>query len=136
MTQSSNPPARRHRYVRITAAAVGAAALATSFVSAAAAATAASGPAPFRSHVVKAGGGTVRLHRIGTVNLRALARADARRQQKAETAPATTHPRMTPLGLPANARAAGHPASRRNIPGTALKTAFAGNVPGEHGFDG
>ncbi len=136
MTQSSKQPTHRRRSVRIATAAIGAAALAGAFVSAATAATAANRPAPSRSHLVKAGGGKVTLHRIGTVNLRALARADARRHLKAATAPAGTHLKMAPLGRPANAKKATHAASRRNVPGTAVRKALSGNVPGAHGFDG
>ncbi len=84
---------------------------------------------------MKAAGGTVTLHRLGTVNLRTLARADARRHFKPATAPARGHLRMAPLGRPANAKAAAS-ASPRNVPGTAVRTAFAGNVRGARGFDG
>lgn len=88
--------------------------------------------------MVHARGGKVTLRRLGTVNLRTLARADARRAHAAATAPTAKDRKMVPLGRPANAKTAGRTANAMagHVPGAALRKSFAGNVPGEHGFDG
>jgi hypothetical protein len=85
-----------------------------------------------------AGRGAVLLHRIGTVNLRALARADARRAQADTAPPASGHGTVIPLRLPPNAKALSRAAraNQRTIPASGVTTTFAGNVTGEHGFDG
>ena len=127
---------RRGRWSgRAAAATVGAFALAGALATTAPAALASSSAhaQAQSSRIVKAGGGHVRLHRIGTVNLRALARADARRS-KAAASPSATHMRMAPLGLPRNAGAARNAA--RQVSAAALTRKVAGNVPGARGFDG
>ncbi len=127
---------RRSRWSgRAAAATVGAFALAGALATTAPAALASSSAhaQAQSSRIVKAGGGHVRLHRIGTVNLRALARADARRS-KAAASPSATHMRMAPLGLPRNAGAARNAA--RQVSAAALTRKVAGNVPGARGFDG
>jgi hypothetical protein len=84
------------------------------------------------SHIVSAGGGTVALHRVGTVNLGALARADARLQASQAISQTARHLHVTPLRLPPGAvgvKGAG-------VPGGTVTTKWAGNVRGAHGFDG
>ena len=137
MTKLSRPSTRRW-LGRAATAAVGAVALATAIATAApdASATVAAHASP-ASHIVKAGGGRIRLHRIGTVNLRALARADASRERSASAKPSSSHTRVAPLrrlhvfthGSKASAQHAGLTAAR-------LTNRFAGNVRGERGFDG
>ena len=74
------------------------------------------------------------LHRGKTVNLRALAQADARKGRKA--APNTAgRGHETPLGLPPSARNASKAAAKAAA--AASLTGFTNsNVAGEHGFDG
>jgi hypothetical protein len=76
----------------------------------------------------------VTLHRGKTVNLRALAQADARKGRKA--APNTAgRGHETPLGLPPSARNASKAAAKAAA--AASLTGFTNsNVAGEHGFDG
>ena len=84
------------------------------------------------SHIVSSGGATVALHRVGTVILGALARADARRQARPAIPQAARHFHVTPLRLPPGAvgvKGAG-------VPGGTVTTKLAGNVRGAHGFDG
>ncbi len=137
MTKQSYPLARWGWLTRAITAVIGAGALAAAFVPAATAAPAApaarNAPA---SHIVKARGGKITLHRIGTVNLRTLARADARRL--ANAAPATTpaHAKVAPLRLPPGAAKASSKAAGRLVPAARVLTRFAGNVKGAHGFDG
>ena len=122
--------------VRAATAAVGAFALAGALATSGPAASAATtGTASQPSRVVKAAGGHFRLHRIGTVNLRALARADARRQGHASHAPASGAGRMAPLGQPPVAAGSGN-APNRAPSAAGLLTKIGGNVSGEHGFDG
>src|SRR5579859_4743292 len=73
-TQHTSAP--RHRRLRAVACIAGAVALTSAVVPAAAAA--AHQPAG-TSQVMHVTGGQVALHRVGTVNLQALARADARK---------------------------------------------------------
>jgi hypothetical protein len=95
------------------------------------------------SHVVGTTGGTVALHKIGTVSIRALAAADRARSSNGPNAPSapSAHPtRETPLRLPpyaghtANSAAAN--ASRQSARNAATLRGFTGNVPGARGFDG
>jgi hypothetical protein len=135
VTESQHTPAARHRGYRVLSCIVGALALAA-YALPAAAATA--HPAAGMSQVVRATGGRIALHRVGTVNLRALAKADASRAKSAapNAANAGTKHRVTPLGLPPwVAKAAAR--------GSAVKAAAGGltgftntNVAGEQGFDG
>ncbi len=134
MTKQSCRFVHRRWVTRTITAVISASALAVAFVPGATAATAATHtPA---SHIVKAGGGKITLHRIGTVNLRALARADARRMKSASPAKTPAHGKMTPLRLPPAAASAGSKASSRAVPAGRASTKFAGNVKGAHGFDG
>jgi len=137
MTLRSKSFTRRRWLIRALTAAVGAGALAAAFVPAATVATAAAAtPRPAsHSHVVKAGGGTVTLRRIGTVNLRALARADARRRLKAAGGSSATHFRAAPLRL-ANRKLGATSANHRMVRSGHVLAKWSGNVKGEHGFDG
>jgi hypothetical protein len=82
------------------------------------------------SQVIHAAGGQVVLHRVGTVNLGALARADAR---KAGSSVAKSAARV-PLGPPPNAHKARRPAPA--VGHDSLTGFSGGQVAGERGFDG
>jgi hypothetical protein len=83
------------------------------------------------SHAAGITGGRMTLHRVGTADLRALARADARRAK----APSVSKHRITPLGLPPWAAKAHGPAT--HVASGGRLTGFApGSVAGAHAFDG
>jgi hypothetical protein len=135
MTKRSYPFTHRGWLTRSLMAAIGAGALVAAFVPAATTASAASQATI--PHIVKAGGGKVTLHRHGTVNLAALAKKDAAARKKAagQKVASTPKGRETPLRLipgmkSASAKVKGH------ISGANVTSWFAGNVKGEHGFDG
>jgi len=86
------------------------------------------------SHPAQATVRTTTLHRLGTVNLRALAKADASRH--AANTPAGTKARQIPLRLPPYSSGSGAAAVRRAVALSGALTGFSGNVSGEHGFDG
>lgn len=141
MTKRSFPSARRRWSGRAVTATLGAAALAAALAplatsGSASAATAAS--AAVTSHKVAATGGSFRLHRIGTVNVQALAKADAARMRKAASkSSSTTVKHVVPLRLPHGTGASAsairqHAVSIR----AAVMMRFFGNVRGAHGFDG
>lgn len=129
MTDPQYMRARGHRRFRVLACAAGAVALVSVAVPAAAAAA---HTGAGTSHAAGATAGRMTLHRVGTVDLRALARADARR---AKSAPSVSKHRTTPLGLPPWAAKAHGPATR--VASAGRLTGFAGgNVAGAHAFDG
>ncbi len=132
MTKMSRPLTRRW-LGRAATAAVGAVALATAVATAPAASATTTAQASSTSHIVKAGGGSFRLHRIGTVNLLALARADARRGHAAKLS--SSHLKMVPLRTP-HAFAHSGKARHAGPAATSLANRFVGNVRGESGFDG
>src|SRR5262249_70756 len=80
-------------------------------------------------------GTAVKITRVGTVNLSALSKATAAGPHP-RTRPGTPHavPRLLPSSVKRNAKAALR--LRALMPRAALKTSFAGNVPGEIGFNG
>ena len=120
---------------RVLASAVGAVALALAAFGTAAASAA--HPAVSHSHVVKASGGRVTMHRLGTVNLRRLAAADARSRSRAAAVPTRPTGRATPLRLAPNARRGANARTAEHSAAAASLTGFTGkNVAGEHGFDG
>ncbi len=133
MTKRSYPFTHRGWLSRALVAAVGAGALVAAFVPAATTASAAVQAS--KPHIVKAGGGTVTMHRLGTVNLIALAKKDAGRKAKA-AATAQAKGKETPLRVPASEVKAGAKASSRAVSGARVTAKFAGNVKGAHGFDG
>jgi hypothetical protein len=119
---------RSHRRSRLLGCVVGAAALAAAIAPAAAArADTAVSTMPAASTA----GSPVLLHKVGTVDLSALAKADAGRS--AAASPSARH-RLIPLGLPPADRAA--KATRLAATAGALTGFGSGNVTGEHGFDG
>jgi hypothetical protein len=106
-------------------------------IAAAAPATAATAhSAAATSRAAVATGGQTALHRVGTVNLQAVAQADAKKAKSA-AANAASAGRTAPLGLPPSAGHAAAHASAATAAAAGHLTGFAsGNVPGEHGFDG
>lgn len=124
------------RWFGLATAGLGALALAAAFAPAATAAPASAASVRPASHVVHAGGGPIALHKVGTVNLLAVARADAKRKL-APAASSTGHPHVAPLGLPPSAAIkAGKASAARAVSAGSLMNKFAGNVKGAHGFDG
>src|ERR1019366_458657 len=119
---------RRSAFLGVVAAGGLAAALAAPPAALASPMTAAS------SHPAQATVRTTTLHRLGTVNLRALAKADASRH--AANAAAGTKARQIPLRLPPYSSGSGAAAVRRAVALSGALTGFSGNVSGEHGFDG
>jgi hypothetical protein len=108
--------------------------IALAFISAAAGA-AASGPrAVVPPKVTRAT--AVKLTRVGTVNLSALSKAAAARASAGATRIGTPH--AVPLLLPSSVKRNASAALRQSglMPRAALTTSFAGNVPGEIGFNG
>ncbi|HUZ84228.1 MAG TPA: hypothetical protein VMU66_06005, partial [Gaiellales bacterium] len=82
--------------------------------------------------MVAATGGAVTMHRVATVNLKAVAAANARRAlANAQASTGADH--AAPLRRLHTSAAAAQSAAV--VAPTALST-FAGNVLGEHGFDG
>ena len=134
MTQSSALPSGRRRWLgRAVTAGIGAVALAAAFAPVAASAA----PAAATTHAAAVRGGHFKLHRIGTVNLRALAKADAAHRNAAAATKNTTHMRAVPLRLPHGTFAGNAKAARQHaISAGAMTTSFAGNVRGARGFDG
>lgn len=118
---------------RALVAVIGAGALAAALVSAAAPAAASGSHAAVPRKVITAK--TVPLTRVGTVNLSALSKAAAARPRAAAPI-GTAHaaPRLLPSSVQQNAKAALR--LRSLMPRAALTTKFAGNVPGEVGFNG
>jgi hypothetical protein len=127
---------------RTLMAAVGAGALVAAIVPAATAASAAT-KAPKASHVVKAPGGTVTLHRLGSVNLIALAKKDAasRKAHLGKKIVIAPKGKETPLRLPPGLLKLGGPKARakaisKGVSSAHVSAKFEGNVTGAHGFDG
>lgn len=114
-------------------AVIGAGTLAAALVSAAAPAAASGSHAAVRQKVITAK--TAPLTRLRTVNLSALSKAAAARSRAAGGI-GTAHamPRLLPSSVKRNASAA--PQLGALMPHAALTTKFAGNVPGEMGFNG
>ena len=135
MGESQHTAAARHRGYRVLSCIVGALALAAYAVPAAAATA---HPAAGTSQVARATGGRIALHRVGTVNLRALAKANASRAKSAapSAANAATKHRVTPLGLPPWVAKAAARASAVKAAAGGLTGFTDTNVAGEHGFDG
>lgn len=128
MVEPQHEPVRRHRRSRLLGYVAGAAVLAAAIVPAAAAMA---NTTVSTSSTVSTAGSPVALHRVGTVDLSALAKADA---NKPAASSASAHARVTPLGLPPAARSA---KAAAQAPTAGALTGFtSGNVTGEHGFDG
>jgi hypothetical protein len=121
------------RRSRALVAVIGTGALAAALVSATAAAAASGSHAAVPRKVITAK--TVRLTRVRTVNLSALSKAAAARPRAAIRI-GTPHvvPRLLPRSVSRNASAALR--LRARMPRAALTRKFAGNVPGEIGFNG
>lgn len=133
---------QRHRRwsLRALASAVSAAAL--GIAPALTAAPASAAPAS-SSHVVRTTGGTVVLHKAGTVSLRALAAANRARSSSPSNSPAaqgTRAAREAPLRPPPYAARAANSAavraSRASARSATTLRGFTGNVKGARGFDG
>lgn len=132
MTKPSHSFARRRWLNRTLTAAIGVGALTVALVPAATAASAAT-QGRASAQTIKVSTGKIALRRLGTVNLEALAKADAHRNAASTTAPKPG--KVTPLRLPPNA-ALGPKAASRALGTAGVTTKFVGNVTGEHGFDG
>ncbi len=87
------------------------------------------------SHIVRAPGGTIKLSKLGTVNLRQMAARDAHRSAHASSS-ANSKIKQAPLGLSPYMRR--HAAAPRVLMPAAnpLTNVVNSNVPGAHGFDG
>jgi hypothetical protein len=117
------------RWVIALASVAGSAALAVAAVPAASAATsarAAGGPAVHAS--------TTSIHKVGTINLGALAAADAK---KPAASTATAH-QVVPIHMLPSAKTASHASSvsAPALTSPSLTSITNSNVTGEHGFDG
>ncbi len=120
----------RGRWVIALASVAGSAALAVAAVPAASAATAAHASGAPKVHVSQVTG----IHKVGTVNLGALAAADAK---KPAASIATAH-QVAPIRMLPSAKTASH-ASSVSAPGLnspSLTSITNTNVGSEHGFDG
>ncbi len=86
--------------------------------------------------MVKFGGGTIALKKMGTVNLRALAAKDARLRARSHGTSVRPKPTMLPLRLvPGAAKHAAAPRSMR-VGNSHILPITNMNVAGQHGFDG
>ena len=136
---SERVPRRRGTWSRrAVLGTIGAGALAVSIAlpTAASAAASTSARAHATSHVVKVGGGTIALKKLGTVNLRALASKDARLRARSHGTSVRPKRTVVPLKLvPGAAKHAAAPRSMRVGDSNILPITNM-NVAGQHGFDG
>jgi hypothetical protein len=137
VTRPQHLPARWHLRFGLLACTAAALALASSALPAAAAPA---HSAADTSQAIRAAGGPTTLQRVATVNLQALANADASRAKSAapNAGQAGTHQRQAPMGQPPwVARAAAKaPAAKAPAAATGLTGFTSTNVAGEKGFDG